>query len=79
MQVLTFLFPGHMDRKPCQDLGWIFGSVCKELKNTDVTKLCLLNGCLAMLDVNDLTTEYKLHHLFITEVLGRELLEISQR
>ena len=79
MQVLTFLFPDHIERRPGQDLGWIFGDICKDLKNTDVTKICLLNGCLAMLDVDDLTTEYKSHHLFLTDVLGQELLKISQR
>ena len=79
LQVLIFLYPRVKGDKPDKNLELVFGSTYKMLNNTDVTRMCILNGCLAMLDATDLITQYKPQYLFLTDVLGQELLNIAQR
>ena len=71
------LFPGV--KKEDSFNNPTFSNVYAKIKKTDVIRICILNGCLAMLSIQDLTTEYKSQHLFLTDVLAYELLEISEK
>ena len=77
LQVLVLLFPGV--KKEDSFNNPTLGDVYAKIKKTNVIRMCILNGCLAMLSMQDLTTEYKSEHLFLTDVLAYELLEISER
>ena len=75
-QVMSLLQSGCV---PDQRIAKVFQHPGEKRDFTDVSVVCLLNGCLAMLNANELVTEYKPGHVFITDVLGSQLLDISDR
>ncbi len=56
----------------------LFKHLC-DLSRGLVVRICLLNGCLAMLDVPTLTTRYNEGCILLTSAIGEELLNLADR
>ncbi len=77
-QILKHLFTKEVPLKEMEQHHDLFMHLC-DLSSGIVVRICLLNGCLAMLDVATLTSRYNEDCMLLTSAIGDELLGLADR